>query len=152
MLDRYTPPAWAVDAAQQIQNTHDCESNLNMNIRSQDMNDFLSNHNMMVIQQQIIRAVYQKSNNKFKIKEQDPIALMTVMRDMYELNKFSCKQYFNDYVTHHASENIINNIIDHVQYTSRLDPVSMMDNRWTKLIDNPKYFTEKTDGLEFNQP
>lgn len=163
MLDPYTPPSWASHQYNEYikynsghntsENSEHSECLLNNRFRNTMMGEFLSPKNLQVIQQLIIEEVYNKSDGKFRIHPQDPVALMTVMTEIYDLNRFTCKERFNYYVANHASTNIIENILNYIHYTSKLNPVSLRMDDWKNVMELPKFQNQsERDTLEYKQP
>lgn len=117
------------------------------------VNIFFSQKNVNFLQQKIIAAVANLSQNKYIIQEQDQTALIGMMNTVYEDNRTGDITKLNEMTIRTASDNIVKNIYHQSQYVQTLDPVSLRPKSWQSIFELPQSTnTTKSTQLEFLNP
>lgn len=145
MLTPYQAPNWA----QELHMEYTATNALDM--KEGSINDYVSDDNVNMINNELINLVYNKSQGKFKIQLQNIIALKTIMYEINDMNRFQTKKQFNDFVLDNASNNIITNIKYSLTYSNEnKDNVSLRNTNWKNTIDLPQNVNRISKELQYN--
>jgi len=127
------------------------EDNLSMTVASEFQELFLSQQNVDQLQQLIIQNVYNRSNGKILIREQDPISLGVIMRDVYDRYKTNNISFLNTKIVDISTNIIIGNVLEYVNYRGKItDSVSLNSSDWQNIIQHPVRPDDNSKELAYN--